>query len=120
VEQGVEAFANEDVSNVFAGLCGIEKQQVWVDRADLARAKSLLAQHDHPAVASAASSSVRQQPMMDVTCEECGQVSQFSIDLLGSIQDCQHCGAYVDVGEVDETGAWDEGEEEDFDADEDE
>lgn len=107
VEQGIEAFANEEVSNVFAGLPGIEEQQVWVDRADVARAKALLAQYEHPAPAKPPSN----LPMMDVLCEECGKTSQFPVTLLGTIQDCPHCGAYVDVGEVEDSGEWDDEDE---------
>ena len=32
-----------------------------------------------------------------VTCAACGDVSTFPPDLAGTTQDCQHCGALVDV-----------------------
>ena len=113
VEQGVEAFANEDVSNIFAGLPGIEEQQVWVDRSDVTRAKELLANMTIRPCRRLLRVTLCNQPMMDVVCEECGKTSQFPVTLLGSIQDCPHRGAYVDVGEVDDAGEWDDEDEED-------
>jgi len=34
---------------------------------------------------------------MEVVCEKCGERSAFPASQLGSVQQCQHCGAYVDV-----------------------
>jgi hypothetical protein len=35
-----------------------------------------------------------------VVCEECQQEATFPETQHGSVQDCPHCGAYVDVGDV--------------------
>ena len=55
---------------------------------------------------------------MEVVCEECGQTSSFPATQQGSLQDCPHCGASVDVGEAAFEG-WDEvpGEDEDIGSD---
>ena len=34
---------------------------------------------------------------MRVFCDDCGQPSLFGIGLIGTVQKCEHCGAYVDV-----------------------
>jgi hypothetical protein len=36
-------------------------------------------------------------PGIEVVCEKCGQRSTYPGAQRGSVQDCQHCGAYVDV-----------------------
>ena len=38
---------------------------------------------------------------IQVQCEECGKISFFPDSLNGTTQECSHCGAYVDVGELD-------------------
>jgi hypothetical protein len=40
-------------------------------------------------------------PPFDVVCEKCGRVTSFPASQRGSVQNCAHCNAYVDVGEVD-------------------
>ena len=37
---------------------------------------------------------------ISVVCEECGKESMFAARLIGTTQDCPHCMAYVDVGDV--------------------
>ena len=37
-------------------------------------------------------------PEIEVVCDECGQRSAFPAAQGGSVQQCRHCGAYVDVG----------------------
>jgi hypothetical protein len=39
---------------------------------------------------------------IEVVCDECDQKSLFPANQRGTIQDCPACGAFVDVGEVDE------------------
>ena len=38
---------------------------------------------------------------IQVECEECGKNSLFTKELDGTTQECPHCYAYVDVGELD-------------------
>jgi Zn finger protein HypA/HybF involved in hydrogenase expression len=37
-----------------------------------------------------------------VRCDECGQTSRFTAKDRGSVQECPHCGEYVDVGKSDD------------------
>lgn len=39
-------------------------------------------------------------------CEECGQASEWPAAALGTIQDCPHCGKYMDVPDPDDN--WDD------------
>lgn len=47
------------------------------------------------------------QGEFEVTCEECEQSITFPASAHGSVQDCPHCGAYVDVLTADELAASD-------------
>jgi ribosomal protein S27E len=38
---------------------------------------------------------------IEVQCEDCRQKSSFPSSQKGTVQDCPHCGAYVDVGPSD-------------------
>ena len=40
-------------------------------------------------------------PAIDVVCEKCGQRSTYPATQRGSVQNCQQCGAYVDVERAD-------------------
>jgi hypothetical protein len=122
---GVEASVVED-ENLLAGpLSGWVRPQVWVDRADVERVQPLFleyekrlsdrtqAEKDVPlspipppdAVAIAfwfANQLIARQKVPDaesvrIFCEDCGQDNLFGMSLLGTVQKCEHCGAYVDV-----------------------
>jgi hypothetical protein len=103
---GIEAFAIEDVSQVGTWMLGlmpeIHKPQIWVDRADVDRARPVLDEYERQ-VAERRAGHRRDQPSkksaVAVICEDCGVTSTFAAELSGSIQDCPHCGAYVDVGD---------------------
>lgn len=43
---------------------------------------------------------------IDAVCEECNKPSQWPASLMGSTQDCPHCGAYMDIPDPEEN--WDE------------
>jgi hypothetical protein len=111
VEAGIEAYATEDVSAVgiwmFGLLPEIHKPQVWVERADMARVKPILDEFEERAHErrQAAAAPADGSPI-EATCEECGRSSSFPAAQRGSVQDCPHCGAYVDVGSDDVDG-WD-------------
>lgn len=102
-DAGIEAAAVEDVSMVGHWMGGlmpeIHKPQVWIERTDLERAKPIIDAYEQRDP---------QQPQrpsdgspIEVTCEECGKRSQFPAEQHGSVQECPHCRAYVDVGEDD-------------------
>jgi hypothetical protein len=81
--------------------------EVWViDPADADRARQLLA--DKAAEIQAKKS---RTGTVEARCEDCGRSSTFPAAQQGSIQNCPHCGAMVDVPDPD--GEWDVGEPDD-------
>lgn len=108
-QAGVEAFAGQDVSpaGIWMGgtLPGIFDAGVWVSRADAERAAEVIRGQERLEAARANA----QGTEVEVTCEECGQTAFFPAAQRGTVQDCPHCGAYVDVDADDaEEGAGDE------------
>ena len=91
----------EDVSQVgvwWGGLIGeVHKPQVWIERADTDRAKPVLDDYERRAAERRA---VASGEPIEVTCEECGKTSTFPASQQGWVQNCSHCRAYVDVGDV--------------------
>jgi hypothetical protein len=101
----VEAFVIES-----SPLGGAAK--VWVERAELELAKPVLADFERRAAElrepSAGGEALR--PSINVVCEECGGETLFASTQGGSVQNCPHCGAHLDVyGEV-HPASGDEGE----------
>jgi DNA-directed RNA polymerase subunit RPC12/RpoP len=111
---GIDAHAVEDVSQVGTWMFGlvsqIHKPQVWVERADVKAAKPILEEYERRAkVNRDAKNAKRGSPdMIEVVCEECGRSSRFPIEQEGSVQDCPHCGAYIDVEEAGSDDDWGE------------
>lgn len=103
---GLAAFVEEDQFWALGALTQLRRPNVWVEEAMAQKATDLIRQYDarkweraHPAAGTS---------HVEVRCEECGNISSFPDSLLGTVQDCPHCGAYVDVGELD----WDVGSDE--------
>ena len=107
VDAGIEAVVIEDLANVgwawLGILPGINKPQVWIDRADVERARPILVDYidettsdEGPNPPDAAS----QEPI-EVICDKCQAKTIFPARLHGTIQDCPACGEYLDVGELD-------------------
>src|SRR3972149_6951549 len=103
-QNGVEAFATVDDSVagvwMFGLLPEIHKPQVWVDRSAIEQARPLLEQfernkHQHREL-SARSSESDVAPI-EAVCEECDRNSTFPRAKNGTVQDCPHCGAFMDV-----------------------
>ena len=104
LSSGVEAFVTEDVSQVGTWMFGLipelHKPQVWVERTDVERAKPILEDYDRRAARlrdADASDAARAESPIEVACEACGQRTRFSAIQRGSVQECPHCGAYLDV-----------------------
>jgi hypothetical protein len=105
-DAGVEAFVIEDVSQIGTWMFGllpeIHKPQVWVDRSNLDRAKPVLEDYENrsrerqKALGKAVAPT---EAVLEAECEECGRRSAFPAAVEGTVQDCPHCGAYMDVGE---------------------
>jgi hypothetical protein len=100
---GVEAHVTEVVSEEETWFGGpvpdIHRPQVWIERTDMDRAKPVLDefQRRSGALQEAGAEGGAPGPVIEVDCEECGQRSAFPAVQRGSVQQCHHCGAYVDV-----------------------
>jgi hypothetical protein len=105
---GIQAYAVEDVSLagqwMFGLLPEIHKPQVWIERADMAKAKPILEKYesDHKRPYEGSNAEI-----VTAVCEDCGQESKFPVSRQGFVETCQHCGAYMDVGEAAGDG-WEE------------
>lgn len=89
--------------------------QVWVAKLDdVEAAKELLDDQRAGLQALREREAKRAQRTgnVDAECEECGKPSAWPATLMGTIQDCPHCGKYMDVPDPDEN--WDDV---DFEAD---
>ena len=100
--KGIAAMAVEDNSGVslwqFGTLTQFHQPNVFVDQADAEQARQWIAayedvRNDQRAVTDEAIE-------IEVVCEECGKSSWFAGSLDGTIQECAHCYATVDVGEL--------------------
>ncbi len=115
IDAGIEAGVTEDVSPVGGWVGGlvpeIHKPQVWIDRADIDRAGPVLHAYELQAAARRGAESAKAattDDMVEVTCDECGKRSAFPLAQKGSVQNCPHCGEYVDVGDDGDVVAWNE------------
>jgi hypothetical protein len=113
-DAGIEAMVIEDVSQVGVWLGGtvaeIHKPQVWIERADIERARPVLTDYDRRATerrAAEKDAGGSAGPPIQVVCEECGKRSEFPANQKGSVQSCPHCRAYVDVGDDVGFEGWD-------------
>lgn len=101
---GVEAYATEDLSLVghwmFGNLPEIHKPQVWISREDADRVAHLLTEYENDKAKRDAERTREDTATITVECEDCGKTAQFAGSLKGTVQDCPHCGSYVDVGDV--------------------
>jgi hypothetical protein len=111
-EAGLEANVIEDVSTAGLWLGGvvpeIHKPQVWIERADADRAKPVLEDFEHRRAERRRVAA--DAPDIEVLCEECGTKSMFPGNQYGSVQNCPHCRAFVDVGDDVPFDGWDETE----------
>ncbi len=109
---GVEAFLIEDVSQVGTWVGGmipeIHKPQVWVARADVERAKPVLDAFERRAQQLRAAGPQTSGEAIETVCEDCGRPASFPAEQQGSVQECPHCGAFMDVGD-DAAADWEDG-----------
>jgi hypothetical protein len=106
-DAGIEACTTQDVLPVGVSVYGlnyeINKPQVWTERADIERAKPILEEYERQQSQQRrdeAEKSKHGSPTLVATCEECGQSSVFPTAENGTVQECPHCGAYMDVEEI--------------------
>lgn len=70
--------------------------EVWViQQVDSDRARALIAQHQQ-SLSSLLMKKAATGPV-SARCEECGRISEFPGQQRGTVQDCPHCGRYLDV-----------------------
>ena len=105
VENDVPAHAEEDVSVVglwaFGKLSQIHKPRVWIATADKDRAFGLLSDYEREKVSRTQKSRAGDADSIAVACEDCGKSTDFPARFIGTVQECRHCRAHVDVGEFD-------------------
>lgn len=107
-DNGIEACAvmDEAVTGLwaFGKLPEIHKPQVWVDKSNCDAAAAVLREYEAELIKRRRASKARDlgADTIDAICEECGKTSTFAAAKKGTTQDCKHCGAFVDVGEVEE------------------
>jgi Zn finger protein HypA/HybF involved in hydrogenase expression len=88
---------------MFGLLPQVHKPKVWIDQSNADRVTPLLQEFEslqQQSSVSANADALNAGPIA-VECEDCGRAASFAANLRGTIQDCPHCGAYVDVGETD-------------------
>ena len=73
---------------------------VFADQAELAR-QILLGWEEQKREEEARAA---EGPPIDVVCEKCGKTTSFPGSQRGSVHNCGHCNAFVDVGEIDFAG----------------
>lgn len=99
---GIEALAVEDQSGVslwsFGTISQFHKPKIWIEKENLTAVAQLIQEFEE-------SKRQRNQPIeepgdLEVVCEECGKATLFPAKLEGTLQECTHCDAYVDVGDL--------------------
>ena len=98
---GIEAFAGEDLSpaGLWLGgtLPGVFDAGVYVSRADAERAIEAIRADER----QQAEREQAQGAEVEAACETCEKMATFPAAQRGTVQECPHCGAYMDVGEDD-------------------
>src|SRR5260370_26308117 len=117
IQSGIEAHVIEDgaCGGLWIGgtLPGIHSPKIWVDRAAAEHAAAILQEHEQrEAELRPAPPSADEAEQVQTVCEECGASVAFPASQRGSVQECLHCGSYVDVVAVDEVSDWDSEDEE--------
>ncbi len=111
---GVPAHAVEDQSGVslwmFGTISQFHKPNVWVDQSTVQQAADLI--QDFEEKRRARNNPCQGSGEIHVVCEDCGKITSFPDSLDGTTQECSHCHAYVDVGDLpwnDDFGVPDDG-----------
>src|SRR5262245_15115192 len=108
--RGIEAHLVEDNSPgglfAFGFFPELHKPQVWIERADIDRAKPVLDDFEQKRGYHPEKKSTVIDVPVEMTCDECGERVSFPADQRGTVQECPKCTAYIDVGGID--GDWDD------------
>jgi hypothetical protein len=115
-QNGVEAYATLDESVAglwsFGHMPEIHKPQIWIDKSNTEAAKALLAEYEERRSQRLAQERTlgHEERGIAVICEDCGKTSNFAESKRGTVQDCSHCGAFVDVEDGEnESESWEFG-----------
>ena len=107
---GIEAHVVEDDATVglfaFGVLPELHKPQVWIERADIDRAKPVLDEFEQKLGHHPEKKTTVIDVPVEMTCDECGERVSFPAEQRGTVQECPKCTAYIDVGGID--GDWDD------------
>lgn len=99
---GIASHAVEDRSGVSLWVVGTISQfhqpNIWVDESTIQEAAGLI--RDFEEEKRSRNTPVDGKGDIQVTCEDCGKSTSFPNSLEGTTQECRHCGAYVDVGDL--------------------
>ena len=115
---GIAAHFTQDLASVdvfaFGPAPEVHGPRVWIERSDAEKAGPILAEFERRAAESRGTESAREKKTaapIEQACEECGGALSFPAEQDGSVQECKHCGALVDVGEVGADEDWGTAEE---------
>ncbi len=99
---GIPAHAVEDQSGVslwaFGTLSQFHQPNIWVDESERVAAAELIREFEEKQRERA--TPVEATGEIQVICEACGKTTWFPNSQNGTTQECEHCRAYVDVGEL--------------------
>jgi ribosomal protein S27E len=99
-DAGVEAHVLEDLNAVgfswFGPVPVVHRPKVCVNRADVERAQPILLDYETRQSERHEAKTDTSLPVQ-IVCEDCGEKSVFAYGLLGTVQTCKHCGAFLDV-----------------------
>jgi hypothetical protein len=105
--EGIPAEVTEDISSVgfswFGPISGINRPQIWVSRQDSEAAIRLLAEYAILKRDRTAREADDATVEIEIICDECRQTNVLPDSLAGSVQECRHCAAWLDVDNSDDS-----------------
>lgn len=115
LSRGIEAHVTEDNLSMaiasLGGMAGVHRPQVWIDRSESERAIPVIDEFEKKLGLRRDESENVIDVAVEMSCDSCGKQVTFPADQRGTVQECPHCAAYLDVGGAD--GEWEDvGEEE--------
>jgi hypothetical protein len=105
-DAGIEAHVIDDLTQAYPVF---DKSQVWVDRSNTDQAKSIVEDYERRLFERQEAEGRKiaaGEATVEADCEECGRCSTFPAAQSGTVQECPHCGAYVDVGDLPDSEEW--------------
>jgi Putative prokaryotic signal transducing protein len=111
---GIEAHVTEHLAVTGVSILGAQPEflrpQVWVDRSQVEPARALLAEYEQnrrDVKRLESEAEPARETAIEVVCEECDEVNLFPPGLRGKVQNCRHCGAFVDVDDGEDSDSED-------------